>query len=178
MRVVAGKYRAKKLKEFDISSTRPTLVRVKEAVFSAIQFDLLNASVLDLFAGTGALGIEAISRGAKLVHFVDKDNRAMKLIKENTKGITEAFEIFNLDYLNFLDNTSLGYDVILLDPPYASNFGEDAIEIILDKNLLNDGGVIVFELEKGKEFNFKKSGYTLKEKCYGRVKVIFLRKDK
>ena len=89
MRVIAGKYRAKKLNEFTLGSTRPTLDRVKEAIFSSLQFDLINATVLDLFAGTGALGIEAISRGAKQTYFVDNEKKAIEIIKKTAGKMAE-----------------------------------------------------------------------------------------
>ena len=178
MRVIAGKYRAKKLKEFEISSTRPTLDRVKEAIFSSIQFDCLGARVLDLFSGTGALGIEAISRGATETHFVDKDMRAIKLIKENTRGMVEEFKIFNEDYQTFLLKAKDKYDIILLDPPFASNYGENAINIILSRNLLSDNGVIVYEKSKEKPFVLTSDDYLVKEKVYGNVEVVLIRKNK
>lgn len=178
MRVIAGKYRARILREFDITSTRPTLDRVKEAIFSSIQFDILNSSVLDLFAGTGALGIEALSRGAKDVTFVDKDARAIKLIKENTMGMTESFEVCQADYDVFLNKTKKKFDIIILDPPYASDYGEKAIKIILKKNLLNDGGVLVYEKSADSMFSFSEEGFFMKTKQYGMVEVVFLRKEK
>lgn len=178
MRVIAGKYRARILREFDITSTRPTLDRVKEALFSSIQFNILNSSVLDLFAGTGALGIEALSRGARNVTFVDKDERAIKLIKENTKGMTESFEIYKAEYDDFLTKTKKKFDIVLLDPPYASDYGEKAIKIILEKNLLNNGGILVYEKSADSVFNFSDEGFSLKVKRYGAVEVVFLRKEK
>ncbi len=173
MRVVAGKYRAKKLKEFDIDTTRPTLDRVKEAIFSSIQFDLPNAVVLDLFAGTGALGIEAISRGAKMTYFVDSNQDAIKIIKENLKNITESYKVERTEYLQFLkNNNDKKFDVILLDPPFKTDYGEKAIQYILDNNMLADGGVIVYEKSKDTKIDFDNT----KTKTYGTVEVCFIRK--
>ena len=102
MRVIAGTYRGKILKEFSLSSTKPTLDRVKESLFSSIQFDVIGARVLDLFAGTGALGIEAISRGAKYVDFVDTNTDAINIINQNLQGIKGEYNVTKSDYLQFL----------------------------------------------------------------------------
>lgn len=174
MRVVAGKYRAKKLKEFDIDTTRPTLGRVKEAIFSSIQFDLPNAVVLDLFAGTGALGIEAISRGAKMTYFVDSNPEAIKIIKENLKNITEPYQIERTEYLQFLkNNNDKKFDIVLLDPPFKTDYGKIAIQYILDNGMLADDGVIVYEKSKDTKIDFD----NVKTKTYGTVEVCFIRKS-
>lgn len=174
MRVVAGKYRAKKLKEFDINTTRPTLDRVKEAIFSSIQFNLPNAVVLDLFSGTGALGIEAISRGAKMTYFVDSNPEAIKIIKENLQNITEPHQVERIEFLRFLkDNNDKKFDVVLLDPPFKTNYGEIAIQYILDNDMLADEGIIVYEKSKDKKISFANA----KTKTYGTVEVCFIRKS-
>ena len=134
MRVIAGKYRGKKLKEFELLSTRPTLDRVKEAMFSLIQFDIASNVVLDLFSGTGALGLEAISRGAKKTYLVDNNKQAIALIKENLKKVTEDYEIVFSDALAFLKSTKQKFDLVLLDPPFNSNLGTKAIDYILTNN--------------------------------------------
>lgn len=175
VRVISGKYRGKKLKEFDLFTTRPTTDRVKESIFNLIQFDISGAVVLDLFAGTGALGIEAISRGAKKTYLVDNNELAIKIIKENTKNITEDFSIVKSNYMDFL-NKQNKFDVILLDPPYATDFGICAIEKIVNENLLNDQGVIVFETSDEKNFVFNYDGYSLDRRKYGTVAVYIIRK--
>lgn len=177
MRVVAGKYRGKKLKEFDLNSTRPTLDRVKEAIFSSIQFDIINAKVLDLFSGTGALGIEAISRGAKLTYFVDSNYEAQKIIKENLKNVSEAFEVVKADFQTFLmEKKSQQFDIIFLDPPYATDYAEKAIQFILSNNMLSDKGVIVWEKSNDKNIP-EFENLNIKTKKYGTVQVVYLRKN-
>lgn len=179
MRVVAGKYRGKKLKEFELSSTRPTLDRVKEAIFSVIQFDILNSVVLDLFSGTGALGIEAISRGAKKVYFIDKEKSAIKIINENLKNINEDFEVVNKDYMLFLqNNTHLKFDIVLLDPPFASDMGELAINFLIENDMINKNGIIVFEKSIDKKYEKIFENYEIKIKKYGTVEVLFIKNIK
>ena len=177
MRVVAGKYRAKKLNEFSLGSTRPTLDRVKEAIFSSIQFDLMGATVLDLFSGTGALGIEAISRGAKLTYFVDNEKKAVDIIKSNLKGITEDYKVCFCDYMTFLkENKNLKFNVVILDAPFNTDFGLNAIQYILDNNLLNDGGIIMYEKAYETPFEMDKKGYSYTIKKYGTVGVVKISK--
>ena len=177
MRVVAGKYRAKKLNEFSLGSTRPTLDRVKEAIFSSIQFDLLGAKVLDLFSGTGALGIEAISRGAKLTYFVDNEKKAIDIIKSNLKGITEEYKVCFQDYLTFLkDNKNTKFNIVLLDAPFNTDYAENAIEFLTQNDMMEDDGVIVFEKDYNKVYTKKFDGYKRTDKKYGTVGVVYFRK--
>ena len=124
MRVISGKARGVNLKTPTGMATRPTADRVKEAVFSIIQFDLPGASVLDLFGGTGQLGIEALSRGAKDAVFVDERDDACKLIKENLRRtkLEQQGQVIRSDYNAFLKSTSRKFDIIFLDPPYAEVF--------------------------------------------------------
>lgn len=168
MRVVSGKYRGKKLKEFELISTKPTTDRVKEAMFNLIQFDIINASVLDLFSGTGGLGIEAISRGAKLVHMVDSNKQAINIIKQNLIGVQGNFKVFNEDYQTHL-NKLYKYDIVLLDPPYKENFGVVAIDFILKHNMLNDGGIIIFETSEQNNFEFNYKNISVDKRKYGTV---------
>ncbi len=175
MRVIAGKYRSKKLKEFNLPSTRPTLDRVKESIFNLIQFDLLNANCLDLFSGTGAFGIECISRGADSVIFVDNNPQAIKIITENLRGIDGNYKLVNMDGINYLKTCQQKFDVILLDPPYITDLGVQAIEVITKNNLLNSNGIIIFETDRAHEFNFKSADYEISQKFYGTVAVYKLK---
>ncbi|MBQ7880236.1 MAG: 16S rRNA (guanine(966)-N(2))-methyltransferase RsmD [Clostridia bacterium] len=175
MRIIAGRYRGKKLKEFELATTKPTLDRVKESIFSSIQFDIIDARVLDLFAGTGALGVESLSRGASSVDFVDANAEAIKIIKQNLIGIDGKFSVTQSDYMNYLiDAKSSGkkYDIVLLDPPFASDYGEKAIEYILANNLLSDSGIIIYEKANDTPFELSIEGYTFKHKKYGTVGVV------
>ena len=172
MRVVSGKYRGRKLKEFDLSSTKPTLDKVKEAMFDMIQFDVMDSVVLDLFSGTGALGIEAISRGAKKTYLVDSNQQAIKIIKENLKGITEDYVLINQNGLDFLKSTKEKFDIVLLDPPYKTDLGLKAIEILINENKLNDNAIILFETSDNLQINLDFENFKITRKKYGTVAVF------
>ena len=148
MRVIAGKARGTQLKTPEGMLTRPTADRVKEALFSIIQFDLPGAEVLDLFGGTGQLGIEAISRGAKRAVFVDMQEKACRLIRENLKKahMEEQASVIQGDYLAYLERCQEQFDLIFLDPPYAEVFLETALKRITEIDILRSGGIIVTEL--------------------------------
>lgn len=141
MRVISGKSRGKKLISLEGDNTRPTLDRVKEALFNIIQFDIKDAVVLDLFAGTGALGIEALSRGAKEVVFCDKVPDAIKVIKQNvtnTSNLDKA-TIINKDckdVLKDLSKQNKKFDIVFLDPPYKTNLAIESMQKIIMSNLL------------------------------------------
>lgn len=176
MRVIAGKYRGKKLKEFELSTTKPTLDRVKESIFNLIQFDVFDSIVLDLFSGTGALGIEAISRGSKKTYLVDNNKTAISLIKENTKSMTEDFEIKHMDYLDFLSSTHEKFDLVLLDPPYKTDYGIKAIDKLIELNLLNEKAIIIFETSEDNNFNLNYDCFKIVKKKYGTVVVYKMEK--
>ncbi len=176
MRVVAGKYRGKKLQEFELSSTRPTTDRVKESIFNLIQFDCLDAVVLDLFAGTGSLGIEAISRGANKTYFVDENKDAIKIINDNLKGIEANYKIIQSDYENFLTSTNEKFDIVLLDPPYKTEYGTKAISYLISNNKLNSKAIIIFETSEEKQFDFEFKGFNVKKKKYGAIAVYKIEK--
>ena len=180
MRVIAGKYRGKLLKEFSLSTTKPTLDRVKESLFSSIQFDLIDASVLDLFSGTGALGVESISRGARFVDFVDTNSEAIKIIKQNLHGIDGEYNVTKSDYMTFLQQAKTSnkkYNIVLLDPPYNTDFGIKAIEYILANDLLANDGIIMYEKAYSTTFKLNFDGYTIKEKKYGTVEIVKIVKE-
>lgn len=177
MRIISGKYRGKKLKEFELDSTKPTLDRVKESIFNLIQFEVADAVVLDLFSGTGALGIEAISRGAKLTHLVELNKNALKIINENLKGIEGEYKVFNSDYMQFLKSTNTCYDIVLLDPPYKSDYAIQTIDFLIKNNRLNNNAIIIFETSEDKEFNFEHNGFKVDKKKYGTVIVYKIVKD-
>lgn len=162
MRVISGKYKGKILKGFDIDGTRPTMDRIKESMFALIQDKIKDSIVLDLFAGSGSLGIEALSNYCKTCYFIDNNNIAINTIKENTKEIDNAIIIKN-DYKKYLNETKLKYDIIILDPPYKANYIEDIINIIDNKKLLNENGIIVCETD----FPLKINRKIYKSKKYG-----------
>lgn len=167
MRVISGKYKGKKLNGFDIMGTRPTMDRVKESLFAIIQNKILNSNCLDLFAGSGSLGIEALSNGAKSCTFVDNNPKILKILKSNILEISNAV-VVNSDYKEFIINTSKQYDIIFLDPPYQLNIITETIKYILNNNLLAKNGIIVCEYENE---NIETNLNVLTNKKYGSKKI-------
>lgn len=161
MRVITGSCRGKKLKTLDSMDTRPTTDMVKEAVFSIIQFDVPGSSVLDLFAGSGQMGIEALSREAVHCVFVDRNPDAVAIIKDNVSscGFLKQSRVLNMDSLEYLKTAKAGLDIVFIDPPYRMGLIEQALPLVESK--LNDGAIVVCEHEKE---------LTLGEE-YGRLKL-------
>ena len=180
MRVISGKAKGIVLKTPDGMLTRPTADRVKEALFSILQFDLPGTKVLDLFGGTGQLGIEAISRGAKSAVFVDASDAPCKLIKENLRRAKMENEgrVIRSDYLQFLSQCRETFDIILLDPPYAEVFLENAIKKISEIDILQSGGIIVAERPVEKPLNLEIEGFSRsKDYKYGKTLLTLYRKN-
>ena len=180
MRVITGKARGTVLKTPEGLQTRPTADRVKDALFSIIQFDVPGAKVLDLFGGSGQLGIEALSRGAKQAVFVDESDAACKLIRENlrrTKLESDA-RIIRSDYMAFLNSCHDKFDLIFLDPPYAEVFLENAIKRISEIDILQRGGIKVAERPLGKEILWDFPGFSRsKDYKYGNCLLTLFKKD-
>ena len=180
MRVVSGTARGTALKTPDGMATRPTTDRVKEAMFSIIQFDLPGAKVLDLFGGSGQLGIEALSRGAKSAVFVDFAPAACKLMEENLKRtkLQEKGRVVRSDYLSYLKNCREKFDIILLDPPYAEKFLENALNFITEIDILQTNGIIVAERPLEKELLLDFPGYSRsRDYKYGSTLLAVYRKE-
>ena len=180
MRVITGKARGVQLKTPDGMQSRPTADRVKEALFSIINFDIPGADVLDLFGGTGQLGIEALSRGAKSAVFVDHSEQACKLIRENLKRtkLEQQGRVVRGDYMDYLSRCRENYDIILLDPPYAEVFLENALKRITEIDILRSGGIIVAERPLGKELPWEFEGYSRsKDYKYGKILLTVYRKQ-
>ena len=179
MRVISGKAKGIVLKAPEGEATRPTADRVKEAVFSILQFEIPGMSVLDLFGGTGQLGIEALSRDARSAVFVDSRDDACKLIRENLKrtNFQSQARVVKSDYLAFLKNCRDKYDVIFLDPPYAEVFLENALKMITEIDILQSGGIIVTERPLGKVLSADFNGYIRsKDYKYGKTIITLYRK--
>ena len=179
MRVITGRARGVTLKTPEGLQTRPTTDRVKEALFSVIHFDIPGAHVLDLFGGTGQLGIEALSRGAKRAVFVDESDKACKLINENLRRtrLEQEGTVVRGDYLAYLGRCREKFNIIFLDPPYAEVFLENALKRITEIDILQSGGIIVTERPVGKELSFEWEGYTRsKDYKYGNTLVTLFRK--
>ena len=145
MRIIAGKHRGRVLKTFKGTEIRPTSDRARQAFFNIFADKMSGASFLDGFAGTGAMGIEAISRGAKHVVFTDLKKASIDLINQNLAMIKENATVMVCDLLSYLKTTPLKFDFIFLDPPYLTDLGQKALEIIDAKRILNDGGYVIFE---------------------------------
>jgi len=180
MRVITGKARGVVLKTPEGMLTRPTADRVKEALFSIIQFEVPGAHVLDLFGGTGQLGIEALSRGAASAVFVDSREDACRLIRENLKrtGLEASGKVIRSDYLQYLNRCTEKFEIIILDPPYAEVFLENAIKSITEIDILQSGGIIIAERPLGKELPWEFLGFTRsKDYKYGKTILTLYRKD-
>ncbi len=179
MRVITGKARGVVLKTPDGMQTRPTSDRVKEALFSIINFDIPGARVLDLFGGTGQLGIEALSRGAKSATFVDAGDAACKLIRENLRRTKMEADgkVVRSDYMDYLNRCREQYDIIFLDPPYAEVFLENSLKRITEIDILQSGGIIVTERPLGKELPWEFEGFSRsKDYKYGNTLLTIYRK--
>ena len=179
MRVITGKARGVVLKTPDGVATRPTADRVKEALFNIIQFDVPTARVLDLFGGTGQLGIEALSRDAKSAVFVDEREDACRLIRENLKRtkLEQFARIIRSDYMAYLKTCREKFDIILLDPPYAEVFLENSLKMITEIDILQSGGIIVTERPIGKELPWDFAGFERsRDYKYGRTLITIYRK--
>ena len=180
MRVITGKARGVSLKTPEGIKTRPTADRVKEALFSIIQFDIPAAKVLDLFGGTGQLGIEALSRNAKSAVFVDNREDACRLIRENLKRtkLDSDARVICSDYENYLRNCRETFDIIFLDPPYAEVFLENSIKLITEIDILQTSGIIVTERPVEKELSIEIPGYSRsKDYRYGKTILTIYRKN-
>ena len=180
MRVITGKARGVQLKTPDGMLTRPTTDRVKEALFSIIQFEIPTAKVLDLFGGTGQLGIEALSRGAGGAVFVDDREDACNLIRENLRRtkLAQDAKVVRADYMDYLKRCKEKFGIIFLDPPYAEVFLENALKCITEIDILQSGGIIVTERPLGKELPFEVEGFTRsKDYKYGKTLLTIYRKN-
>lgn len=180
MRVISGSARGRKLKALPGLDTRPTADSVKESLFNILQFDIEGRRALDLFAGTGQLGIEALSRGAAWCDFVDASPTAVKLVRENLQatGFSDRARVTQRDFLAFLQGCrGKKYDLVFLDPPYAQTALERALEAIAAIDIVSECGIIVCESPaekslpeldapygRGREYRYGKAKLTL----YGR----------
>lgn len=177
MRIITGVAKGAKLETLDGLDTRPTSERVKESIFSMLQFELENRRVLDLFAGSGQLGLEALSRGALSCTFVEKSLDAMEIVKRNAKKtrLFDKCKILNLDYKDYLRSVRGAdkYDIIFLDPPYAQKIIPEILDAIARKDMVSPFGKIICESED--DIEYKAEGFeTVKHNKYGRVFITVL----
>ncbi len=166
MRIISGKYKGKKLLGDNIKGTRPTMDRIKESLFGMIQNKIKNSTCLDLFAGSGSLGLEAISNGASTCYFVDNNKIVIDVLNKNLNEVENA-TIINSDYskaLFMFKEKNIKFDIIFLDPPYKYGLINPAIEKIIEYDLLSENGIIVCEYEEEEIYCDLE---IIKEKKYG-----------
>lgn len=178
LRIIGGKHRSRLIQTPE-EGTVPTKNRVREACFSVISHYLVGARVLDLFAGSGALGLEALSRGAKEAVFVDSNPKACRIIKDNLVSLKEEGEVLNADYLSALAKLNeKQFDIVFLDPPYADkDYYQKAIDYLLSHHMLSSASAAVVEYEG--ELNLDRSGFEYsKDYRYGYTRLIILREAK
>lgn len=180
MKIISGIYKGRNLSGFDIDGTRPTMDRVKESLFAMIQDNIKESIVLDLFSGSGNLGIEALSEGAKEAYLVDKNIKACKIMRENiTKIDIKNANILNMDYkkaLIYFKDNNIVFDVIFLDPPYNTDLIDKSINLITDYNLLSNQGIIICESNVLDRIIYNNDYQKIKEKKYGDKWVVILKK--
>lgn len=180
MRVISGTAKGCKLNSIDDLATRPTLDRVKEPLFSIIQAHLPKANVLDLFAGSGALGIEALSRGAIHCTFCDKSYKSIQMLRKNIERtrMESKSTILNKDYKKCLEELEETFDIIFIDPPYKQDIAVDAIKRMIQLKRLAKDGIIILETdeeERELEELEKIEVEVYDRRKYGRVKLLFIR---
>jgi len=172
MRVIAGKHRGRVLAEFKGISVRPTPDRVKESLFQILSARLDGARVLDLFCGSGALGIESLSRGARDVVFNDVSKESLAILRKNLALVRETGTVYELDYRSCLKRADGQFDLIFCDPPYQEDFLENICALVAEQKLLARGGLLVYESERNESVP---DGWTLADRRdYGRTKVFML----
>ncbi|MBR2746157.1 MAG: 16S rRNA (guanine(966)-N(2))-methyltransferase RsmD [Erysipelotrichaceae bacterium] len=183
MRIISGKYGSRKLKTLTGNNTRPTEDRVREAVFSRLGPYFNGGIILDLFAGSGAISLEALSRGFDFAYLVDISKEAVNVIYSNIAElkVQEQTKVLNTGYrsaLNKLKDQNIQFDIIYLDPPYNKGTEKDALELIAQYDLLKDDGVIVVETDKRTEIVPDNSYTVEKTATYGINRITYLRKEK
>lgn len=176
IRITGGKNRSRLLDTPNTNLTKPTMDKVREAVFSALGEKINNARVLDLFAGSGSYGLEALSRGAKEVTFVEVSYEAIKVIKQNCEKLNEKnVEILNNDVLSYLNENLQEFDIIFADPPYKLDIYETVVKTLIERHILASNGIIVLESER--ELNIDEASFSkVRFYKYGYAKIYILRK--
>ena len=181
MRIISGKARGTKLYTLEGTNTRPTLDRVKESVFNIIQSDINEAIVLDLFSGSGAIGLEMLSRGAKRAVLCDKSKEAFEIIKKNIEKthMKENAEIYNLDFDACIEKVkNQKFDIIYLDPPYETTYISKSLEKIIRYNMIEQDGTIIIETDDEQRILDEIKNIEIEivdKRKYGRATIIFLK---
>lgn len=178
MRIIGGKHRSRVLTEFAGEDVRPTSDRAREALFNILSFTVRGARVLDLFAGSGALGLESLSRGAKEAVFNDVSKASIAILKKNITTLKEEnVRIYNYDFSVCLDAVQGQFDIVFIDPPYKQEYGAQALKKIAERGLLTESGVAVYERDRpfdGEVAGLKKYD----ERRYGKAYFTFFCRDK
>ena len=181
MRIISGKARGTKLYTLDGTATRPTLDRVKESLFNIIQNDTEDSTVLDLFSGSGAIGLEFLSRGAKRAVLCDSSKDAIKIIKQNVQKthFEEKVEVYNMEFTKLVERLqNQKFDIIYIDPPYATDFIKISLEKIIEYELVNENTKIIVETDDETRIlnQIEKMDVEITDKRkYGRATIIFLK---
>ena len=176
IRITGGENRSRLLETPNTTLTKPTMDKVRAAVFNALGDAVKGAKVLDLFAGSGSYGFEALSRGAKEATFIDSSFDAIKAIKKNAENLNrENVEILNNDVLRFLSQNSKDFDIIFADPPYKLDVYETMVKMLIERDIVRSGGIIVLESER--ELNIDETQFrSVRFYKYGLAKIYILRK--
>lgn len=176
LRIIAGKFRSRVLEQPPMSITRPTIDRVREALFNIIQNEIKNSIVLDCFAGSGAFCLESISRGAMKAIAIEKDKTAFEIINKNMNKLqVNNMDSINADSLLYLKNLrNIQFDFIYLDPPYKLDVLDEIMQIIYENNLLKKYGKIIIETNIEKEVVVPKGLMIQNERIYGKTKLVFV----
>ena len=180
MRIISGSARGTKLYTLEGLETRPTLDRVKESIFNIIQDRIYDSNVLDLFSGSGAIGLELASRGAKKVILNDSSRKAIEIIQKNIEKthLERKVELYNLDFKDvILSEKDNRFDIIYLDPPYKTDYIKEAIELIQKLKILSDKGIIIAETDEPDRIEQQLKGLNIKEidkRKYGRANLFFI----
>ena len=180
MRIIGGKFRSRVLAAFDGEEVRPTSDRAKESLFNILSLKMMGARVLDLFSGSGALGLESLSRGAKEVVFNDVSKESVALLKKNMKTLKiqengDGAKVYNFDYLTCLGVLKGTFDIVFIDPPYRFDYGVPALQAIAKNRLLSEDGVVVYERDRA--FEGEVEGFEkYDERKYGKTYLTFFKK--
>lgn len=177
MRIISGKYRGKKLLSPKNNTVRPTSNMIKESIFNTIQFDIQDSIFLDLFSGSGSMGIEAISRKAKFCYFIDSSKESINLINENLKTIKENnFKVLNKDYKDaiiFLKNQI--FDYIFIDPPYKMDNINEILYLLYKYKLIDSSSLIIYEKNYNLKIDYDTMFEIVKNKKYSKTEIVYLR---
>ena len=179
MRIIGGEFRSRVLAEFAGASVRPTSDRAREALFNILSLKVRGARVLDLFAGSGALGLESFSRGAEEVVFNDYSKDSLAVLKKNLQTLkiplSDKVKAYNYDYVTCLESQNKPFDIIFLDPPYQFDYGVVALEKIVERGLLAENGIVVYERDRA--FETEIAGLEkYDERKYGKAWFAFFKK--